>query len=257
MFHGWITPEKPPIQNATYVELGCGSLNPFGTLFLFLMLGARRGVAVDLDPIQDEKAALSALADLVAFMLIDPHRILADYPIARQSILDNIASFDLAKLGSGDHDGVDRDRLSFRQETVHSLSLEDSEADVVYSNSFLEHISRAEAGVAELSRITRPGGMGIHNIDLSDHRRYGDSSHHMLAFLQDDSGEELVGESNRLRLPDFVRMFEHQGFDVLATRVYHSADMSEELRSTFIEPFRSMNLADLEAAGVVIVTRKR
>jgi SAM-dependent methyltransferase len=239
------------------VELGCGSLNPFGTLFLFLMLGARRGVGVDLDAIQDEKVALSALADLAAFLLIDPYRILADHPVTRKTILDNIGSFDLAKLSSGDSDGIDRDRLSFKQETFHSISLEDGEADVVYSNSFLEHVSQAEAGVTELSRITRPGGMGIHNIDLTDHKRYGDPSHPMLAFLQDDSGEELVDHSNRLRLPDFVRMFERQGFDILATRVWLNADMSAELRSTFAEPFRSMELADLEAAGAVIVTRRR
>src|SRR5437660_8322838 len=40
-FYGWIEPPRPVLQQMTIVELGCGSINPFGLLFLFLMIGAR------------------------------------------------------------------------------------------------------------------------------------------------------------------------------------------------------------------------
>ena len=62
------------LNGATVVELGCGSINPFGLLFLFLMLGAQRAFAFDLDEIQSGPRAAKALADIAAMVLVDPHR---------------------------------------------------------------------------------------------------------------------------------------------------------------------------------------
>ena len=41
-FYEYVGPSRPPLAGATIVDLGCGSINPYGFLFLFLMLGARR-----------------------------------------------------------------------------------------------------------------------------------------------------------------------------------------------------------------------
>ena len=85
-FYEYVRPLRPRLDGATIVELGCGSINPYGLLFLFLMLGGRRGIAIDLDEIQDMPRAVRALADLSAKMLIHPEEIVGDYPITREQM---------------------------------------------------------------------------------------------------------------------------------------------------------------------------
>jgi hypothetical protein len=61
---------------------------PIRAAVLFLMLGAKRGIAVDLDSIQDRERALKALADCAAMMLVDPRGLVGDYPIERAKVLE-------------------------------------------------------------------------------------------------------------------------------------------------------------------------
>ena len=157
-FYGSLALPRPRLDGATVVDLGCGGHNPYGVLFLFLMLGAKRGIAVDLDEIQDTSRAARALADLAGILLVNPTEILGDYAITREQMLQNIASFDLTKLQAGDPAGIDPERLCYRRESVHALSSPDADADIVISNSFFEHIPRADEAIAQIARITRPGG---------------------------------------------------------------------------------------------------
>src|SRR5581483_9341559 len=94
-------------QDATVVDLGCGSVNPLAFSFLLLMLGARRGVAIDLEPIQDVAIATKALPAAAAWLLIEPERILGRLAIAPERILANLEGFDLSKLAAGDPAGLD------------------------------------------------------------------------------------------------------------------------------------------------------
>lgn len=146
-FHRSIAPVRPPLDGATWVDLGCGAVNPFGALFLFLALGARRGIALDVDGVQDVVESARALADLAALLLVDPSGVVADHPIEREALLRHLAGFDLAKLRAGDPAGIAAERLVHRRDSVHALSLQDGEADVVMSNAFLEHIDRVEAEI--------------------------------------------------------------------------------------------------------------
>jgi SAM-dependent methyltransferase len=235
-----LPPSRPPLEGATIVDLGCGALNPYGALFMFLMLGARRGIAVDLDEILDVPRAVRALADLAAMMLIDPRAIVADFPITRTEILRNIATFDLPGLAWGELEGIDANRLIYARESVDALSLADGAADFVFSNATLEHLPHAEATVQEMARITRPGGMGVHIVDGSDHWSYGDPSHHQLEFLTDPSQQPLVHGSNRIRPLEFLPMFERHGFEVLSFDPFRRADISEDLLHRFAHPWRDM-----------------
>lgn len=246
----------PVITDKVWVEVGCGSTNPAGVLFLFLMLGARRGIAIDLDRVQEPGAAVEALADLAAMMLVDPASIVGDHPIDRAQLLANLQGFDLGKLRRGDLAGVAADRLEYRNESLHRLSLGDGEADYVFSNAFLEHVPDFDRGVAELARIAKPGSLQCHNIDTSDHRRYNDPVG-PLEFLHERGDAELVIGSNRLRLHQIVASFERHGFDVLSTPVYFSEPVTEAQRQRFAEPFRSMTLEQLRPVCFRLVARRR
>ena len=249
-------PTPLPIAGATIMDLGCGSLNPYGLLFLFLMLGARRGIAVDLDSIYDQSQSLSALADLAAEMLVAPGELVGNCQISAEQILRNIASFDLAKLRAGDRAGIDPSRLSHRRESVHALGLADAEVDLIVSNAFFEHIPSVEEAIMELARVTRPGGMGIHVVDGSDHRRYHNNKVHPLQFLTENHSGSLVHGSNRLRPAEFVTLFERHGFEMIEMQCFERAEVGEDLRRRLVEPFQSMSADHLAVVISKIVVRR-
>ncbi|MCU0864531.1 MAG: class I SAM-dependent methyltransferase [Planctomycetes bacterium] len=204
-----------PLLGASYLDVGCGSIQPYGRMFAHLMAGAKRVGCLELDPIQDEGEAVRALAQAAASALIDPKSVFGSYPITAREILGNIADFDLARMAKGDAGGINRERLVYLQRSATDTGLPDRFVDVVVSNSVLEHIPDPDATLAELARITRPGGFALHGIDTADHRWYGTPSLHRLEFLTIASNDPIVFGCNRLRPRDFEKIFERQGFDIL------------------------------------------
>lgn len=247
---------KLPLEGATFVDLGCGGVNPLGLLMVFLALGAKRGIGVDLDEVQDQGKAVMALADVAAHMILDSGSIAWDRPIAREQVLKNLASFDLAKLRRGEVDGVDPERLRFCRDSIYEMSIGDGEADVVMSNAFLEHIPDVRRGIREMARITKPGGFSVHNIDLTDHRRYG-GERGPLDFLTESEGAEMVSGSNRLRAHEFVNLFESEGFEVVQFAPRQPVGATEAMRARFVRPYRDMSLEQLDPMMLVIVAKKR
>ena len=57
-----------------------------------------------------------------------------------------------------DENGIDG--VSFKEGDVLELPFEDSQFDIVFSNGVLHHTTDWEAGVGELVRVLKPGGMG-------------------------------------------------------------------------------------------------
>lgn len=244
------------VEDATIVDVGCGSINPLGLLFLFLMLGARRGIAIDLDAIQDMPKAVRTLADSAGVMLTDPGAIVGDYSIKPEDVLRNIASFDLARMSSGDASGVDAARLRYQRESISALSLQDGEADFVISHWFLEHVECVDEAIAELARITRHGGLGVHRIDGTDHRRHSRPDHHPLDFLTEPGGQTLVYGCNRVRPLEFISWFERHGFEVIAAIPDERIDITPKLRHRLAEPFRSKPDEILGTLTMTLVVRR-
>jgi SAM-dependent methyltransferase len=238
------------------VDLGCGALNPYGIGFLFLMLGARRAIVVDLDPIHDPGQAIRALADCAAMMLVDPAQLVGDRAIARADVLRNLEGFDLRLLRDSDPAGIDPERLLYLQESVTALSIEDGGADLVMSNALLEHVSDADAAAAELARITRNGGCHIHNIDGVDHRRYQRPDCHPLAFLAENSTEALVHGSNRIRPHEFAAIFGRHGFAEIGFHPWETVEIDATLHQRFVPRFRSMKPEELQVVGATLYLRR-
>ncbi len=245
------------IREATIVDLGCGSLNPFAFSFLFLMLGAERAYAVDIDPVQDVRRAVKALATCASWFLIDSKRILDPDSIAPEEVLANLTGFDLSKLAAGDLAGLSKARLLYCNESIFDLSLGDGVADLVFSVSFLEHLGRVEDALEALRRVTRVGGYGHHLIDFADHRIYPGEVKSPFEFLKIRTQDELVYGSNRLRCSQFCDLFERHGFAVERVETARAADLSAEEHSQFIEPYRSMTREELMMVCARIVVRRR
>lgn len=98
------------------------------------------------------------------------------------------------------------------------LDLATGSFDAIVSNAALEHVADVPKLCAELWRVTRPGGVGIHQIDFRDHsndRRPLD----FLAVSDDRYARTFVGGQggggNRVRPSEFRAAFREAGFDVI------------------------------------------
>jgi len=256
-YYGYHSPERRPnLKGATVLDMGCGSDNPFSFVFLTLLLGAKRGIAIDLANLEHEGRACRAMADIATWMLLDPESMAGEHAIPPSEAMANVASFDLARLSRGDPDGIDRGRLEYRCQSVQELSDADASVDLSVSTAFLEHVPDPAKAVEEIARVTRPGGMAIHNIDCADHGIYNNEVGHPLAFLQSSPLDPLVRDSNRLRPRQFLDLFERAGFDVLLYNPYDTVEINDALRASLVMPFRDMDDEVLSEFRAVYVLRK-
>ena len=247
------------LKDETVVELGCGNRNPLSVMFIFVMLGARRAIGVDLDGVSDVPEAVRALARCGGWMLTDPKLLVRSFPITREQVAAHLAAtrFDLAKLFAGDASGVDRGRLDLRQESAARLGFGDGEVDLCCSSTFLEHVPDVDAVIAETARVTKRGGRGVHIIDTVDHRSYLDPNVRPLQFLEMKTADPLVFGCNRMRPQSFGPVFERHGFEVRRTHEWRRHEVDAATRAKFVEPYRSMACEDLARTGVTFWVRRR
>jgi SAM-dependent methyltransferase len=267
----WIVRNGVPadfrFKGSTIVDIGCGSWNPWGMSFLYLMLGAAKAYAIDLDPVIDPSRAARGLAELASIMLTNPKRVAPGHPIDPHEVLDNVRSFDLGKLEEGDATGIDTKRLIHRLAGAQKLPLADGEADLLVSQACFEHVADMDEVMAELARATRRGGIGIHGVDSTDHRRYENPRYDALDylclqpasehfFLGLDDRPEVGHYMNRLRPSQYPAIFARHGFEVIKFNTWLRCDIDERRRAMFVEPFRSMSLADLSTVSGEFVLRR-
>jgi SAM-dependent methyltransferase len=250
--------QYPPesFRGLTVVDLGCGSLNPFTLSFLFVLLGASRAYAIDLEPIQDEPRAVRALADVAAWLLVDSARLIGSR-VELVDVVQRLQAFDLPAIERGERAGVPPDRLQYLQESITELSLADGEVDLITSVSVLEHVDDIDATLASLQRVTAVGGRGHHVVDFVDHRLYGGDVTDPLAFLRIDTKDALVHGSNRLRIGQLRAAFERHGFEVERVVPCRTDTVTDADRATFVEPFRSMPLDELSMTCARVFVRRQ
>jgi len=106
-------------------------------------------------------------------------------------------------------------------------TVSDASMDLTLSNAVLEHCADLQAAVVELARVTRPGGLGVHEVDHRDHRHQSRPLEYLL--MSDDRFEslfeELHGEcGNRFRRFEVERLFNESGLVVERVVVAETAE---------------------------------
>jgi SAM-dependent methyltransferase len=247
-----------PVKGATWVELGCGSMNPWSFSLLLLAMGAKNVVPIDLDPVGDSKAACRTLFEMAKTIIVDPASIVGSdgSGITQQEILNNLNGFDFAKLSNGSISGIPVSRLAYRLESVYEMTLPEESVDVVVSNAFLEHVPDVDKAVESIARITKPGGYGVHIIDTIDHWFYGVPGAGPLDFLKTEQDELLVHGCNRIRPKEFVAIFERNGFEVLNASYGNPVPVTVNERSEFLSPWSAMSIDDLSPTLINIAVRR-
>ena len=247
-----------PVKDATWVELGAGSINPWSFSMALLAMGAKKAVPIDLDPVGDSKAACCTLFEIAKAIIVDPASVVGSdgSGITPQEILNNLHGFNFAELSNGSISGIPSSRLDYRLESVYEMTLPEASVDVVVSNAFLEHVPDVSKAVKAIARITKPGGYGVHIIDTIDHWTYGVPGAGPLDFLKIDPDEPLVHGSNRVRPKEFVNIFERNGFEVLSANYGNPVPVTLKERSNFLAPWSAMAIDDLIPTLINIVVRR-
>lgn len=155
------------------------------------------------------------------------------------------------------------------------IPLPDNSLDLIYSTDTMEHLPKTEETIKEMKRLLVPGGLAVHQIDMSYHRKFPNPLE-LLKHSEEDwrkitnqygSGvgvddiwqRKFRGEiyCNRLRTSDFVTLFKESNFEILEitpTAVFDPKHINVNLLD---KKFLHKTLDDLSVTMVRIVARCR
>jgi SAM-dependent methyltransferase len=112
--------------------------------------------------------------------------------------------------------------------SVESLDgVADGSVDIVLSNAVLEHCFDLPRAVDEMARVTKPGGLGLHQVDHRDHR---DRSRPLDYLLLTEEEFEVLFQSrqgecgNRYRPCQLRDLYIEKGFSVLELDIQERAE---------------------------------
>ncbi len=237
------------IKGAELLEIGSG--REFGLGILLLALGARRVVNVE----------------------IDAHGFRFDEAFYRQLVSEAqktglaIAWPPAGLIPSGEKGRVapDPNRLTLNLgKSASSVREPDASFDVTFSVAVFEHVRRHEVlpVLRELHRVTRPGGVGYHRIDLADHYYRHDDPFRFLrlsAREYDWMYSNRGSSSNRFRIDDFEPLARQAGFaEVRFEEIVDHPDQVEfdRWRASFHPDFRHRDPRLLRAISCMMVLQR-
>jgi SAM-dependent methyltransferase len=140
-------------------------------------------------------------------------------------------------------------------------SLRSKEFDVVLSNAVLEHMRDLDSVCSELARVTKIGGLNIHQIDLGYHKNRERPLDHLLLSEVDFYQEANAAQfeyGNRWRAKEFIARFERAGMVIRHVYVSQRADpgylgeVREQIRSSG-RPYGFWPAEDLAVLSFLLV----
>ena len=130
------------------------------------------------------------------------------WPLLDPTPLDRVLSQENYPPGSISLCSCSLERLS---------GISDQSVDLVFSNAVFEHLYDIKSAFSHLARITKPGGIGLHQVDFRDHRDNSRPLEHLLFKEEEFYGrfKARLGEfGNRYRPQEMKKLLEVVGFEV-------------------------------------------
>jgi SAM-dependent methyltransferase len=190
------------------------------------------------------------------------------YRLLRDSLKTNWALVDYAPLDQILFQGqYSPGSISLCSCSLEELSIvPDQSIDVVISNAVLEHLYDLPLAFSHLARITKPGGLGIHQVDFRDHRDFSHPLDHLLLEDEEFCQEftQRQGEcGNRYRPAEMKQLFDLAGFEVrifqpnLFTDDEYLREFIGRLRQAGSSRYRDYAADDLRAISGLFLTVRR
>jgi|WetSurMetagenome_2_1015567.scaffolds.fasta_scaffold213363_2 SAM-dependent methyltransferase len=244
-------------KDKVILEIGPGF--SVGVLFLAGLSGAAKVCAVDAFP-HDKGSDNDYIASMYGHLLNDRSFLIGDARhLDENAFTDTFARFVRKDAQSGFAYRPEKLEFHFPFSVEH-LPFANDVFDCVYSFATFEHFRDPQAAAAELNRITKPGGINFHSVDLRDHRNFEEP----LEFLSmtEDSWQEQGRQSNgysftnRLRSPEIVRCFANHGFSPLKELPFLTCSVSPDLRKRLAPGYQDFSDEVLGILGCQYIFKK-
>ncbi|HMC65445.1 MAG TPA: methyltransferase domain-containing protein [Gemmataceae bacterium] len=184
----------------------------------------------------------------------DPHYHPAFYRAVRDEVRRSRPEWPLDALDEviarGDHwAGPIR---TLRRSLERLSGIPDDSFDLTISNAVFEHLYDVPQALRELYRVTRPGGIGIHQIDYRDHNNYSRPLEFLtLPRYKLGRDREATRRGNRFRHHEFADMFRSAGFEIAELHPDAEADPEylADVLPRLAPPYSAMSLGQLKPLG--------
>lgn len=250
------------IRGANILEIGPGYSMGLG--FLAALSGAAKACAVDI-----YTHPRGADHDFIAAMyakLIEERSFL---PGEAHALGDKEFTERFAGVVSRDADSrfcyrPDRVALLFPH-PVTAMPFEDSAFDLVYTSAAFEHFMEPRDAVREMARVTKPGGLHLHSVDLRDHRNFRRPLDHLTVddaewkvFYEESKSASYIA-TNRLRVSEITALFESSGFETVSILPvpFMRCTLKDDLFDRFLPRYQALSREELSLLSCRFVFRKR
>lgn len=225
-------------ESGTFVEIGTG--RRMNVPIALWLCGASEILTVDLNPYLKPELVAEDIAYIRNHRreiqaLFQPYTSASDFR-ERLARLDQVAGTPLDDL-------LDMMHIRY-QAPGDAAHLETPAQSLEHHISFtvLEHIppDTLRSILLEGRRVLKKDGLFVHTVDLSDHFAHSDGSISAINFLQfsEEEWARYAGNRymyhNRLRIDDYVELFEAAGLEILWLDSRTDARALEELRGGFV-----------------------
>jgi Methyltransferase domain len=240
---------RPCLADKVCLEIGAGWV--LSHSIVFHLLGAKKVMAVDIQPLAHPDCLWTAVHDSIPHMLPDILSPFADYALVRSRVenLFSIKRFDfkvLREIGIEYVSPLDlaRDRLGMP-------------VDFIYSNSVLEHVPKRDvpALLGNLVSDLSPAGAMIHCVHLEDHN---DFNRRPFDFLTLPASEyppwRETSTGNRMRASSWQKHF--AALDGSRSRLLYSFSRTDvDLPPHIDESIAHRDKADLRTSHIGVLTQ--
>lgn len=244
-------------ENKTILEIGPGF--SIGVAFLAAISGALKVNAVD--AFQHEKSEDNDyILAMYKHLLNDRSFFFTNVSKMNESEFTEAFSKCIIKSISGKFE-YKPEKISFEfPYQVHNLPYGNDVFDLVYSFATFEHFRKPYDAAREIYRITKPGGISYHSVDLRDHRDFGQP----LQFLTMDAnswqkyGDGITGYSftNRLRSSEIIQCFTSSGFKYCKHIPFLRMSVNDDFRNILHKDFSGFSSDELGILSCIYIFQK-